>query len=183
MSPEELVTRYFDRVRAGDSRAVAELMHEEELASLRDSLLPLFTAVSAADSEPPPIFDHFYQGDDVETIRKDSPERFFARVMEFFMAVQPEAVDALREATVTPLGHVLEGDMAHVVYRLYADTPRARIDRLVIMSASREGAGWRLMLPSEIENLALTLRRPLEQKMGPSGDPQVPPAPRPTPGP
>lgn len=156
-TPEEMATLYFDYFKAGDMVSIADRMHEAELEKFQNALLPvveqnLKPAGEAMTGEAMAI-RQLAGEDDIETLRAEAPRAFFLRFMRWMLKLNPAMLQALSGATIQPLGHVAENDMAHVTYRIQLDVMGARVSQLKILSVRRDGEEWKLMIPGEIEGL------------------------------
>ncbi|HMO49652.1 MAG TPA: hypothetical protein PKE26_02975 [Kiritimatiellia bacterium] len=162
-TPEELVTRYFEAFKKGDMEAVAGEMHLGELTKFKDTLLPVLEQTIVSSAAGPGrdelMIRQFTNRDDMETIREESPRAFFVRFMRWVMKLNPMMSQTMSAASIETLGHIIEKDMAHVVYRIHIDMMGAKVSQLNVMSVKKEDEAWRLMMTGEIEGMGKMLQQ------------------------
>ena len=155
-TPEAVVRRYTEAMRAGQWDTAAALMHPEALAQFREMMMPAF------QSEEPgrELRARFFDGMSMTRIRHLSDGAFFARFFSGMMSLNPELLGVVQDAEITMVGHVLEGeDVAHVVYRMQMQMDQMTFTKLDVMSVKRHGATWRGLLTGTMEGLAAALSR------------------------
>lgn len=170
--PEAAVAAYFTAFKSGDLAAVAMLIHPEELSTFRATMLPLIrkgidSVNEESDEEDRMAVRLFMRGDSMETIGSESPAEFFARFLNWVMALNPAMADAMRTANVRTLGEVQEGDLSHVVYRVQIKAQDGSVDQVSVMTAKHYEEEWKLLLTAEVEGMADMLRMNLDQLPGP----------------
>lgn len=160
-SPDTVVRRYMEAVRAGDWHSAAALMHPEALAQFRRMIFPAFET----DTPGRELRDQFFDGMRLPEIRQLSEGAFFERFFRGMIARSPELLGIMQGAEVEVVGHVREGDdVAHVVYRMEATVSELSFTRLDVMSVKRLGTTWRLLLTGTMEGLAAALSRPAGER-------------------
>ncbi|HMP73416.1 MAG TPA: hypothetical protein PKE55_09165 [Kiritimatiellia bacterium] len=162
-SPEEMVIRYFQAFQKGDVDGLAEIMHEGELENFQQALYPAIAESVTSDpmglTRQGAMVRLLTGGDDLKTIRDETPVAFYTRFMKWMIRINPAVVSSLSGATLQPLGSIPEDDMAHVVYRIQLDLLGANISQLKVMTVKKDDEGaWRLTMTGEIEGLGRLLQ-------------------------
>lgn len=162
-TPESLIVQYFNAFKTSDLDVMASIMHDGELAKLKRELLPVvergIASVKSGIGQDEVAKRLFSDTDDIETIRAESPQQFFIRFMEWVQTMNPNMKNAMSGATINPIGHVLEGDVAHVVYRVSVDFSGTKMNQVTVMSAKKQDGDWKLMMTGEIEGMGRLLQR------------------------
>lgn len=169
-SPEEVVAIYFKAFQQSDMATLAAHMHPDELAKFRNMMLPvmekgLAAADDDAEGEDGMALQLFAGHDDIDVIRNESHQAFFARFMTWVMKINPMLKSSMEGAKVEPIGHVNEGDLTHVVYRMHVEMMGANITQVSAISLKRKDDTWKLMLTGEIEGMSKMLQANIEQLM------------------
>jgi hypothetical protein len=157
-SPEQLVSLYYEKIGKGDMAALADYMHGEELKKFRDMILPILEEgiKSGEDSE---VLKGFTRGDPLEKVQQYSPKEFFRRFLAWITEINPGMTDILKNSTFIPIGHVADGDLIHVVFRMNTKIEGVTITKVSVMSLKKDGAEWKLLLTGEIEGMTKALQR------------------------
>jgi len=167
-TPEEVVTIYFQNFQRGDMQALAASMHPDELTKFRDMMLPVIEkGIAAAEEDPDaedPLAMKVFAGiDDLDAIRAESTEAFFARFMNWVMTINPMMKSSMDGTKVETIGHVDEGDLTHVVFRMHVEMLGATVKQLSAISLKKSDDTWKLMLTGEIEGMSKLLQANLLQ--------------------
>jgi hypothetical protein len=163
-APEDVVDQYFRAFRAGDIESMAALMHPDELASMKQELIPIIAqgidAVESGTSVDPLQLKLFSDTDSIEVISEESPEDFFVRFMSWINRMNPMMQESIRDASIQTIGHVTEGEnIAHVVYRISVMAQGARVTQVNVMPAKKSDEEWRLMMSGEIKGISSLLKQ------------------------
>lgn len=162
-TPETLLVEYFNAFKTGDLDVMSKIMHEEELEKLKREMMPVvergINSVKSGIGQDEVAKRLFSEDDDVEAIRAESSPMFFIRFMEWVYELNPNMKNAMSGATVQPIGHVMEGETAHVVYRVSIEMAGTKFNQVTVMSARKSGDEWKLMLTGEIEGMGKLLQR------------------------
>lgn len=162
-TPEEMITLYFDAFKAGNYELMSANMHADELAKLQKELLPVVArGIDAAQSgatKDELAMKLFADSESYEVISKESPEAFFIRFMNWLNRMNPMMKNTLAGSSIATVGHVTEGDLAHVVYRVSVNIAGTRMTQLNVMSVKKDGEDWKLMMSGEIEGMGKLLQR------------------------
>lgn len=162
-TPESLLVEYFNAFKTGDIETMSKIMHEAELEKLKKEMLPVvergINSVKSGIGQDVVAKRLFSEDDDIEAIRAESAQMFFIRFMEWVHELNPNMKTAMSGATVQAIGHVLEGEIAHVVYRVNVEMAGTKFNQVTVMSARKSGDEWKLMLTGEIEGMGKLLQR------------------------
>ena len=152
-TPEALATQYIAAMRQADWNTVAALMHPRALASLRG----LVNAM--AKKQGSEQFMTQVLGGSAADVAKLSDQQLFARFIGGTLGANPDMAKVLGSAKGTVLGHVNEGtDTAHVLYRMRMSFNGVEMAKVDVLSAAKDGAGWRALLTADIENMITQMK-------------------------
>ena len=140
-TPEEVVQTYFQHLRDGDMRQVAALTHPASLQRFQSTMLGIMSG--AGDDSPL----------DADELAGVSPDSFYV----VFMSGAGQGMgggmggglnEMLQDLEVRPVGHVLDGDRAHVVYEAGLTFMGSRATETLAIALRRDGGRW-LVDPGE----------------------------------
>lgn len=157
-TPETVARSYFDAMSRNDTAALARRMHPVALTQFQSLLLPMFEGKSAdrVSSDLLPMFDGVSTAAD---LRRLSPEAFYASFMSGVAKVNPRFLQIMKESRYEILGYVPEKDNSHVVYRLEMTVEGQIAKRVAVLSLRKTGTTWGVLLTTEAEGMATSLRR------------------------
>ena len=162
-TPEQAAERYFTATKAMDWTATAAMMHPRALQSMKTMFVDLASLDSAGTVIAPML------GTQPGELAAMPPERVYERVLNMIMRLQPQAAELMRGASFDVVGHVMEGDTAHVVYRMTMTVEGASIVQTSVVSFERDGGAWRGLLTGDVQNMISGLRAALlGQGQGPA---------------
>jgi hypothetical protein len=191
-TPEQTVSTYFADVAASNFSAAAKYVHPTELAKFRDMIVPAIVK-NVGTNQVPSNIRPFTRDDSMESIAKLTPEEVFVRVMSWAEATQP-MWRQMKRSTTTPIGNVNEGDLTHIVCRQVSLGMEIARTNMVVLSAMKDKADWKLTLPPDAQRMGQMLsmqaamgRSPARPYAAPSKEapssfsPMMPPRERPMP--
>jgi hypothetical protein len=149
---DSLATEFQAALRGVGWRAAAARLHPEALAEFHHRI----TLLVEMDTTRGPI-EKLYPEGGLPLYHQKSREEIFLRVMEVLTETAPGLIHALVVRDVEVVGHVPEGDLAHVVYRSTADLSGAEPE-LRLMTLKRNGDLWRVLRSQEVEVLVEAFR-------------------------
>mgnify|MGYP006278323025 CR=1 FL=1 len=152
LGPDSLAAEFQAALRGMGWRAAAARLHPEALGSFHHRI----TLLAEMDTTGGPM-DKLYPQGGLSVYHQKSREEIFLRVMEILMEDAPGLIHALVVREVEVVGHVPEGDLAHVVYRSTADLSGAQPE-LRLMTLKRHGQAWRVLRAQEVEVLVEAFR-------------------------
>jgi hypothetical protein len=142
-------------------------MHPEALVTFRALLMPILEIQARTGNEQ----QQAKSRENLESLRKSSAQAFFTGMMSW-MLTRPEYLAMRTEREVVTLGHVVDGEMAHVVYRVSgADVALGGIK---VISLKREGNEWKLFLPGDLGVMMQPVSETAKRQLGERGDASVP---------
>jgi len=156
--PEDVAMQYLALMRERDWAGIARLTHPDAMAELRYLLDPLFT------STRPEADDFRLQLLGIRTATEAqalSDTTAFINFLEAMGERVPAIDDVLRRAVVEPIGHLMRGDTAFVVYRSTITVETMPVSTLAVLPLLRAGATWRGLLTGDFSSLATALRQAL----------------------
>jgi hypothetical protein len=92
--------------------------------------------------------------------------RVYERLLNTITRMQPGAAEAMAGSSFDVVGHVMEGDTAHVVYRLKMSVMGTQVTQTSVYSLLRDGGEWRGLLTGDIQNMVSGLRAALKGQAG-----------------
>jgi hypothetical protein len=156
VTPEEVVTKYFERVRADGLGSVADMMHPDELNKLRQMMEPV---VAASLAEKDDTFELFADAADPLKVSAMDDVKFMNTFMTWTTFKVPGVSAALRNASMEALGHVVEGEVKHVVVRSKTKLENVEIEKMSVWSVKDYEGRPMLMMMGDFKGTAEQLRR------------------------
>ena len=157
-TPEEMTVLYFDSFKKGDVDTIVANMHEGELGKFQKALIPVIEKNVEQDptgaGRDAAAIRQLVGKNTIDEIRQETPQAFFARFLNWMIKLNPSTIKSMAGATMQPLGHIEEEDMAHVTCRVNVVIMGATISQLKVMSVKKQSDEWKLMLTGEIEGMA-----------------------------
>jgi hypothetical protein len=152
-TPEAAATAFGKALSAADWPGAARLMHPAAIRQLRE-LFSLALSNEKLSQAREQIF-----GFKSAAEAKEAPDTIlFAAFLKNVLTRQQGFAEAMKTATVTPLGHIQPGDTAFVVTRLNFQVGGVSVTQFDIMPFVREGPVWKGALKSDFTNMAAMLR-------------------------
>ncbi|HEU0013273.1 MAG TPA: nuclear transport factor 2 family protein [Longimicrobium sp.] len=149
-TPERVVQRYYEAIKAGDYAATAAMMHPEAL----DQIKTMFTSMAAAFADQDP--DEMEQFLGVRTaadLEKLPAQEVFARMLKSTVGAQEELRQVLATAEVTVLGSVPEGETSHVLYRNKMSMMGMEMNQVQVASVKRHEGQWKVLLTADLSGM------------------------------
>lgn len=156
-TPEQAAERYFAATRAMDWNATAAMMHPRALESMKSMFVELATLDSAGTVIGPML--GVRPGEQLASV---PAARVYERLLNTITRMQPQAAQAMAGSSFDIVGHVMEGDTAHVVYRMKMSVEGAPITQTSVVSFLRDGGEWRGLLTGDVQNMISGLRAALQ---------------------
>jgi hypothetical protein len=153
-TPEAVTRQFGAAMRANDWVGTAQLMHPDALAHFRGMFLPILRADTSGQ-----LCQRLFATTSSAEIAALPDVELFARFFRTLVSGTPELGGMFAGADMVPVGHVREGDDAHVVFRMKVAADGVTITKVQAMSLRRSGLTWRVLLSGEFEGLATALAR------------------------
>ncbi|HEU4454336.1 MAG TPA: hypothetical protein VFR81_14810 [Longimicrobium sp.] len=141
-TPEQAAEQYFAQVRAEALGPSASLLAPGELERLKTMMAALERQDTTAKYRMIASVLNLEHGE----IASATPERVNTGVLNRVVFVG-EIQDG---APLEMLGHVMEGDTAHVLYRVKKEVDGEDVSRSRTVSLVRDGAVWRVLLHPDV---------------------------------
>lgn len=151
-TPEQVVQRYFDTFKSGDFTANAAMMDPAALIELRDMMASMAAASGVAADETQAELREMFGVDNATQLRALEPAVLYERMLRSVLG-DGEMREVMNGADVRVLGHVLEGDTAHVVYRMKMAVMGTSIDQVQVSPVRRVDGQWRVLLTGSFAGL------------------------------
>jgi hypothetical protein len=156
-TPEQVTQAFLQATRDTYWARMAALLHPTALAQFHSFFAPILQCQTPeADEARRQIFGLTSA---VQTAR--TPDSVLVATLFRTLAGRDQGfADMLRTARLQMLGHVAEGpDTVHVVSRLTVVVDSMPVSQMEVVSLSRDGPTWRVLLKSDLSALAVMLRR------------------------
>jgi hypothetical protein len=144
-TPEQVVQRYFQTFASGDFAANAAMMDPAALAELKTMMVNFAEATGVAADETQAHLRETFGVQNTAELRALEPAMLYERMLRSVLG-QGEMREFLSAARVNALGHVLEGDTAHVVYRMTMEMMGNKVDQVQVSPVRRVDGQWRVLL-------------------------------------
>lgn len=141
-TPEQVVQRYFDTFKAGDFAANAAMMDPAALDELKQGIVAAASIPGAAED---PEFQANFGVRSLDELKAMPPQLLYQRMLTTVLG-QGEMRELLGGSQVSVLGHVMEGDTAHVVYRMRMNALGVNLDQVQVAPLRQVGGEWRVLL-------------------------------------
>jgi len=168
MTPEQVATEAYARMRAGDWPGAAETFDPAALKQFRG-----FFGAGGEASPMAPMLQALFGIADAKSLDKLDDTAFFAGFLQSMMGRMGGMV-ALGGQQI--LGGVPEGDgRVHLVARTSAEAMGLTMTNMEVVTLNRTPRGWRLALSGQMEGMAALFRKAAEgDKTPPSAPEQAP---------
>jgi hypothetical protein len=159
-TPEAAATLFGAAIRESDWAAAARLMHPSALKQLRQLFEPLIAAPNMEELGAQLFGVH--SAAELATV----PDTIlFATFLLNVMAQQAGLGEALRTATIEPLGHVAQGaDTMLVVSRLTLRVEGVSISQFEVMPFVSDRGRWWGLLKADFTNMAALMQKALDRR-------------------
>lgn len=172
--PEEVAHTYIRGMADQQLNVVADTMHPAALERFQKILSAIADAIAAAPAErkPPAKMISALFGEAGPAAMKTDPARdVFVRFMNNLMTFLPQVREMTAGSEYQVLGHVEEGNLAHVVFRATLRRGTAEMTKMEVLTLKLDGDNWKVLLTDDLADLITGLGRQLSS----------PPPPPPTP--
>lgn len=139
-TPEQVVTRYLETFRAGEYAANAAMMDPAALEEMKATLVQIVGSVGT-NAE----FQTMFGVQTAEQLNGLAAPVVYERMLRSVLGKE-EMRGLLASARVNVLGHVPEGDSAHVVYRLRMSAGGTDFNQVQMAQLRRVGDTWKVLL-------------------------------------
>lgn len=158
-TPEAAATQFGEAVRNNDWAAAARIMHPSALKQLRQLFEPLIAAPNMGD-----LGVQLFGVHSTAELATTPDTILFATFLRSVMAQQAGLGEALRTATIEPLGHVAQGDTMLVVSRLTLSVQGVSISQFEVMPFVTDQGRWWGLLKADFTNMAALMQKALDRR-------------------
>lgn len=155
-TPEEVVTRYFERIKADGIDTVANMMHPDELKKFKEMLAPVIQDSFEAGDH---TFDLFADAHDASKMGALDDVAFMDTFMTWVTRAVPNLTAAMKGASMQAIGHVVEGDVKHIVVRSKMKVEDMEVEKMSVISVKDHEGTPMMLLTGEIKGVAQQLKR------------------------
>lgn len=163
-APEEVAHTYIRGMADLSLHVVADTMHPTALDGFKSILVKVADAITAApaDRKPPErVVSALFGDDGLAGMKTREPRDVFVRFMSNLTTFVPQIREMTAGSEYQVLGHVEEGDLAHVVFRATLRRGSAEMTKMEVLSLKRDGEKWKVLLTDDIADLVSGLGRQL----------------------
>jgi hypothetical protein len=144
-TPEAVVQRYFATFKSGDFAANAAMMDSHALAELKTTMVGFAEATRVSADETQAHLRETFGVQNTAELRALDPVTLYERMLRSVLG-QGNVREFLSAARMNTLGHVLEGDTAHVVYRMSMEVMGKNLEQVQVAPVRRVDGQWRVLL-------------------------------------
>lgn len=168
MTPEQVATESYARMRAGDWSGAAETFDPAALKQFRE-----FFGVRGEPSPMTPMLQALFGIEDGESLDTLDDAAFFAGFLKSMLGRMGGMVSMGGQQI---LGGVPEGaDRMHLVTRTTAEAMGVRMTNMEVVSLNRTRGGWRMALSGQMEGMATLFRKAAEAEKALQAPPEQAP--------
>ncbi|GAB2898430.1 hypothetical protein GCM10027046_30350 [Uliginosibacterium flavum] len=154
-TPEDACRTYYTALQEQGLGVVPEYMHPDELARFKSMLMPIFqTKPNSKDKE---FMAAVFGASATPTTVAALPPVELMRAVMRLVSKKMDAVNISFDS-VTILGSVTEGDLAHVVVRSKIGSGDFSMTKMEVVSFKPDNSDWKLMLTGDMEGLAKAIQ-------------------------
>lgn len=156
-TPEGTTRANIQAMAASDWTAMAGMMHPDALNELRDLFLPL---LQHPDMEELRV--EMFGITTVEEASELSGADVYQEIIQFTLGLDPDMVQMLSTADLDVIGHLMEGETAHVVYRLSLSVDGIPFSQMAVASYKEQNGKWLGLLTADLKGMIAGLEAALE---------------------
>lgn len=156
-TPEAATVSLVDRIRTADYEGMADLMHPDALAELRELFMPVLQAEEMADFR-----SEVFGTPSVEHAAALSGSEIYRTIISFALGADPATASAMQSVEADVIGHIMEGDTAHVVYRMNMNVEGFEMSQTAVASYRQHEGRWLGLLTADLRGMVAGLRQALE---------------------
>jgi hypothetical protein len=163
-TPEAVVQRQVDAMRAGDWVKFTGDMHGPALAEFQSGIVSVFqNTIAGAQREQ--MLKAFFGSKTIAELTAATPSDFFGIFMNGLSQTNPAIKQGMAGAEAQILGHIDEGpDKTHVLMRMTLPVGDGKVIKMDVTSLQREGDTWKALLKGDMQSVVTNLTRMLQPK-------------------
>ena len=162
--PEEVAHTYIRAMADLHLNVVADTMHPSALDGFQKILIKIADGIAAApdDRKPPArVINALFGESGMATVKTEPPRDIFVRFMSNLTTFVPQIREMTAGSEYQVLGHVEEGNLAHVVFRATLRRGTTEMTKMEVLSLKRDGEQWKVLLTDDLADLVSGLGRQL----------------------
>lgn len=162
--PEEVAHTYIRAMADLHLNVVADSMHPSALASFQNLLTRIASGIEAApaDRKPPAeMVSALFGENGLAKVKSDPAREVFVRFMNNLATFVPQIREMTGGSEYQVIGHVDEGDFAHVVFRATLKRGEISMTKMEVLTLQRDGDSWKVLLTDELATMVSGLGRQL----------------------
>jgi hypothetical protein len=132
-TPEENAERFLQECSERGIDAIVEWLHPDDFAEIVEQGSPLVDSL-VQQPQVQELFASSADSESAEQLHGLSKDQFVKKFLEYATAVEPEEGEDLNFVGAKILGHVMEGDVAHVLVRIVEADETLQKDSLEVIS-------------------------------------------------
>jgi hypothetical protein len=157
-TPESAARVFAEALRSGDFAAAARAMHPSALHQFRTLFQPMLSAPKTREAARQMF------GMTLEQLAVAPDTVLFAALLKTMLAQEEGLADAMRSATIEPLGHVARGDTMLVVTRTTIAVEGVSMTQFDVMPFILDDGQWWGLLKADLTNLAAMMNRAVNEQ-------------------
>lgn len=158
--PEEVAHTYIRAMADLHLNVVADTMHPSALEAFQKILIRISDLVASApaDRKPPErVIQALFGEQGPAGVKSGAPRDVFVRFMNNLTTFVPQIREMTAGSEYQVLGHVDEGDRAHVVFRATLRRGASELTKMEVLSLQRDGGTWKVLLTDDLADLVAGL--------------------------
>ncbi len=142
----------------------ASLVYPPDLQNFHDMLMPGIEAhPSPTNADSVDLFGNSYS---IDTLRNESPDRFFVEIMNLVLKLSPQLGQTFSSMTNDHIGGVADGDsLVHVVSRTEFHVGAQDVKEMNVITTREYEGKWTVMLSPKLQGVAMMVQQGLQQRM------------------
>lgn len=160
-TPEAATMSLVESIRAADYGRMADLMHPAALEELRQLFEPILEAPQMADFR-----QEIFGVASIDSALALDGREIYETIISFALGSDAATAAAMQSVQAQVIGHVMEGDTAHVVYRMNLDVEGIPFSQTAVASFRQHEGRWLGLLTADIRGMVAGLRQTLEAQTG-----------------
>lgn len=154
--PEEVAHTYIRGMADLSLNVVADSMHSSALENFQQILNKVADALTTAPADRKPsqrVIDALFGDEGPDAMKTRIPRDNFVRFMSNLTTFVPQIREMTAGSEYQVLGHVDEGDLAHVVFRATLRRGERTLTKMEVLTLKRDGERWKVLLTDDLINL------------------------------
>lgn len=156
-TPEAATLSLVESIRAADYERMSDQMHPAALEELRQLFQPILEAPEMAEFR-----QEIFGVSSVDSATALGGREIYETIISFALGSDETTAAAMQSVQADVIGHLMEGDTAHVVYRMNMNVEGIPISQTAVASFREYEGRWLGLLTADIRGMIAGLRQALE---------------------